>query len=434
MKKLFVLALTGLLLTSPLSVRAEGEDDPLWNRPSFERKVYRVGQRLLQANDIEKKIAFRVLGKKDVNAYAHEDIGSVVWVDRGLLNMIESDDELAAVLGHEIAHITENHFAGARMKQVGGGILGGVIGALAIPTYGLSLLALPVVAGAASANSRGRETEADQRGIDYLVGAGYDPYAMESVLRKISSDGKSSLQIWASHPGGTKRLKRVRAYISEAYPKLAKAPTEQPDGPEAEVLAVAIEDADLTLSDNASQVPEGKAQTELYRKLALLAEHGDIPEEEVSEKPQTREASEVGYSLISLATGLDDPAALSVLPDQSANNEKRVASSVGATTESQAVSAESEKSSEKSQGQQPVSVAEALLSLKPDELHFIRLLKERQFMDAEQFRDYFGEMNPETAEAMLWGLQQKQLIRILGSLDEGVYVLTDRTAQALGQN
>jgi predicted Zn-dependent protease len=225
MRKYSIVALgltLSILLRLTLSVGvalAEGEDDPMWNRPTPEKKLVKIGARLLQANQIPSKISFILQKHQSSSPNAYADTGyAVVYIEKELLDYIDSDDELAAVLGHEIAHVVKCH---GRNGAVVGGLMGGLVVGLSVlagvpisPTGGM-VLGQSAKALTAPTNQP-LENEADRLGIDYMVKAGYNPLAMETIMQKIASDG---WVLWRTHPGGTARLKRIHDYIATTYPQ-----------------------------------------------------------------------------------------------------------------------------------------------------------------------------------------------------------------------
>jgi Zn-dependent protease with chaperone function len=197
----------------------EGEDDPMWNRPTPEKKLVKIGTRLLQANHIEQKISFII--KKQLNTVpnAYADTGyAIVTVEKELLDYIDSDDELAAILGHEIAHVVKHH---GRNGAVMGGVMGGLVAGLSVlagvpisPSGGV-ILGQSARALTAPVNQLA-EIEADRLGTNYIATAGYNPLAMESIIQKIAGDG---WVMWRTHPGGTTRLKQIHQHIAQTYPQ-----------------------------------------------------------------------------------------------------------------------------------------------------------------------------------------------------------------------
>src|SRR5262249_1698486 len=136
-----------------------------------------VGARLAAtANDSRWKFTFQILNQEEPNAFAIP--GGGIYVSRGLLALINSEDELAGVLAHEIAHVTERHSAKQQRKGFLPGLLsvpGNLIGVVS-PGLG-SLINVPVeAAGGAwiSRYNRVQEKEADRIGIQKAATCGYE--------------------------------------------------------------------------------------------------------------------------------------------------------------------------------------------------------------------------------------------------------------------
>lgn len=192
MKK--IIFLLTLLLFTTLSVHADEiiitniTQDNLWHKLGLrDEKVYTVGSKILNANKINKRVVFNVNGFNSINASASYQY-KTVSVNKGLLNYIDNDDELAAVLSHEIAH---------NMDQYGG------FGKVIIMAF----------------NSKSYEHKADLKGVDYMVNAGYNPVAMITVLNKISGESIWDCGFLWSHPKTSSRLLKIYEYIYTKYPK-----------------------------------------------------------------------------------------------------------------------------------------------------------------------------------------------------------------------
>ncbi len=149
---------------------------------------------------------------EDASANAFTSGGGYVFVHAGLLAAMENEAQLAMVLAHEIGHVDEGHVSAGmqRQQQIGiAGAIAGVGGAvLGLPQ---ELVSLGVNAGsqyAYSDFSRDQETEADQVGLRYMRGAGYDAVAgAESfaVLRRMYGESGGLAQFFASHPRSSDR-------------------------------------------------------------------------------------------------------------------------------------------------------------------------------------------------------------------------------------
>jgi predicted Zn-dependent protease len=122
---------------------------------------------------------FTVIDEGSINAFTTG--GGYVYIHRGLLAYLNSEAELAAVLGHEIAHVTARHPARGQSKSVGANL--GVLAAI-ILTGSPAVADMASIGAAAWVQGYGREaeTEADAIGMKYMVRAGYDPRAARNVF------------------------------------------------------------------------------------------------------------------------------------------------------------------------------------------------------------------------------------------------------------
>ena len=138
----------------------------------------------------------------------------------GLIEQIEpTDDELAQVIGHEIAHALANHTA-EKMSVAMASSLGVLAVAIASDSPGLT-------AGAAGAalvavklpNSRTAETEADRLGIELAAKAGFDPRAAVTLWEKLDKvSGGSPVDFLSTHPSSGKRQDRLGQLVPEMMP------------------------------------------------------------------------------------------------------------------------------------------------------------------------------------------------------------------------
>jgi predicted Zn-dependent protease len=145
---------------------------------------------------------FRVLDSPVVNAFAIP--GGYIYITRGILAYLNSEAQLAGVLGHEIGHVTARHSAQqiTRSEIAGVGLLAGAVfvGALrpytGLASQGLGLLFLKY--------SRDNETQADELGVGYATRAGYDPREIPStysMLKRVAERQGSDLpSFYSTHP------------------------------------------------------------------------------------------------------------------------------------------------------------------------------------------------------------------------------------------
>jgi hypothetical protein len=189
-------------------------DDRLWQQASYQRKVANVGRQLLEANHIQQSISFLVKNtQQEVQASAYTP-GGQVTITHELLKYIASDDELAGVLAHELAHVLLNH----RVRPQTG-IKIRYRGVLFEDQNNINYDEL-----------QSQEIAADARGIKLAQKAGFDPWGLHSALQKILSDSDNAALGRSTHPLGSQRLNILAHEIltlekSPAATMTAVAPT-----------------------------------------------------------------------------------------------------------------------------------------------------------------------------------------------------------------
>lgn len=165
-----------------------------------------------------------VLSSPEVNAWCMP--GGKMAVYTGLIEKLQiTDDELAAVMGHEIAHALREHARERASEQavagtvisVGAALMGvGDLGQKTAEYAYMGLLGLP--------NSRRHETEADRVGIELAARAGYDPRAAISLWQKMGQlGGGEPLKFLSTHPSQSDRLSDLTAYSQRVMPLYEQA-------------------------------------------------------------------------------------------------------------------------------------------------------------------------------------------------------------------
>jgi len=181
--------------------------------------VNEVGQHVAKVADRpELFYHFRVVDDATINAFALP--GGHIYIHRGLLNHLNSEAELAAVLGHEIGHVTARH-AVQRYTQIQGYRLGMIVTSIFVPMQpGTGNLTDLLAASFISGFGREQELQADELALRYAPRAGYDPSAVvqllktlqlvENVDKKERKDAGEKVQeyhgAFASHPKTKKRI------------------------------------------------------------------------------------------------------------------------------------------------------------------------------------------------------------------------------------
>lgn len=203
---------------------------PLLPDRAVQEYVNKVGYWVaLQSNRPSLPWRFAVLDIDAVNAFATP--GGYIFVTKGLLLNLRNEDELAAVLAHEIAHVMQQHHLKA-LQSDASLKLGGKVASRAIGVGGLEGEALKLVAkGAKTLYSRGLdkedEFEADRIGVVLAARAGYDPYGLPSVLHTLSSlnPGSNGLGLLLqTHPRPADRMVRLDQAMGTRFDATAARP------------------------------------------------------------------------------------------------------------------------------------------------------------------------------------------------------------------
>ncbi len=201
--------------------------------------VTRVGQKLASVSHRpELEYHFTIIDSPDINAFALP--GGYVYINRGLLTLLKSEAQLAAVLGHEIGHITARHAVRQQTAARSSNILTGAATVASVLTTGTNVLGETAgLFGGALISGYGREMEleADGLGAEYLLKAGYDPNAMvevigvlknhEDFMKKTQNRAPAYHGLFATHPRNDTRLKEAVGRVGTLNPTVASMdPTE----------------------------------------------------------------------------------------------------------------------------------------------------------------------------------------------------------------
>jgi predicted Zn-dependent protease len=186
-------------------------------------RVRAVAQRLIQAAGLaDRPWQYVVFDDPTANAFVLP--GGQIGVNTGLLAVVDNDDQLAAVIGHEIAHMTLNHaaerYSQQTATQIGLGIaqsaLGGGSGTRASQAIG-SFGGIGAQLGVLLPFSRRHELEADRLGVDYMARAGFRPSQALQLWRNMAArgGGGGAGGFTSTHPSDAERLAALEAHIRE---------------------------------------------------------------------------------------------------------------------------------------------------------------------------------------------------------------------------
>ncbi|TXG83502.1 MAG: peptidase M48 Ste24p [Sphingomonadales bacterium] len=186
--------------------------------PKISGYVAEVGGRMAANSELPNLgFTFTLLNSDIVNAFALP--GGYVYISRQLLALMNSEAELASVLGHEVGHVTARHSARRYNREVFGNLAAVGLG-IALGSNQIAQAASQVSQIATLSYSRDQEFQADDLGIRYITRAGYDPYAAAAMLNSLGAQtsldaritGKNADQTpsWArTHPLSADRVVRA---------------------------------------------------------------------------------------------------------------------------------------------------------------------------------------------------------------------------------
>ncbi len=193
----------------------------VYDNPALQAYVQKVGADVAAHSHRSNLIyRFTVLNSTEVNAFALP--GGYVYITRGLLAYLNTEAELAAVLGHEIGHVTARHAVRQQSAAAATGLFGSVLAA-GVGIQGTQDLFNVLGSALLQGYGREHELEADRLGAEYLARSGYDPHAMIEVIDILKNQEQFEVQqakeegrephvyhgVFASHPGNDQRLQEV---------------------------------------------------------------------------------------------------------------------------------------------------------------------------------------------------------------------------------
>ena len=203
---------------------------PMIRDPDVVRYINVLGDSIARVSD-DRSLTWRfnVVDQGDINAFAVP--GGHIYVYRGLIEKTTNMSELAGVLGHEIAHVTQRHSMQQMAKSQRANI--GLTGlCLFVPSacQGVAGAAVQVGAQAGFAKfSRDDEADADKFGVTYVTRAGIDPRGMPSMFRILIAERARNASgvdaFFASHPIEESRVAHTESEIEKINPVVLKSLT-----------------------------------------------------------------------------------------------------------------------------------------------------------------------------------------------------------------
>ncbi len=201
------------------TIRAE---TPVSNNDAYRRQAQEVSQRLIAAaggNPEEWEVV--VFGGEEINAFALP--GGKIGIYEGMFEVADTPDELAAVIGHEIAHVQQNHAQqrvntelGTQLGVQAAGAAASAAG-IAAPETVAQILGAGAQYGLTLPYSRNQELESDRIGLNLMARAGYDPRAAVELWQGMAAaGGEGPPAFMSTHPVPADRIEAIRALLPEA--------------------------------------------------------------------------------------------------------------------------------------------------------------------------------------------------------------------------
>ena len=170
----------------------------------LEHLIYRLSE-YSQLKD--RRLELILINENSINAFAAP--GGIIGINGGLINQAETESQMVSVLAHELAHLSQRHFARNLQRQADRGLANAFIILASIAVAATSspeavMAGQQIMAQQALAYSRANEQEADRIGFINLTSAGYNPEGMANMFRKLQEisrfNGKDNFEFLRSHP------------------------------------------------------------------------------------------------------------------------------------------------------------------------------------------------------------------------------------------
>lgn len=198
----------------------------LYPSQSIQQYVDRVGERVVNGSTAKQAgypFEFHLLrDAQTVNAFALP--GGQVFITAGLLRRLNSEAQLAAILGHESGHVVARHGAEHLAKQQLGRSLVTAVGVATSDERGggqqAALIAQAVNQVVSLRYGRSDELESDRLGFRFMTEAGYDPRGIVEVMQILGSarKGEAPPEFLSSHPNPENRVEKLQALIAQNFP------------------------------------------------------------------------------------------------------------------------------------------------------------------------------------------------------------------------
>jgi predicted Zn-dependent protease len=198
---------------------------PLWKNKPLSLYLNLIGKALVlksERPEIFGGYHFALLDSSEANALSAP--GGIIFLSRGIVEMAENEDELAAILAHEIQHIVSKDplkaIKSQRMKSLGTFAAGEALGSSG-EVLSIFKNSVMDITGTLlqKGYSRSQEKEADLQALDLLAATGYNPKALLAMLQKCRGIEKKKAKAFSAHPAAAKRIDYVSAALGKVSGK-----------------------------------------------------------------------------------------------------------------------------------------------------------------------------------------------------------------------
>ncbi len=200
-----------------------------FNNPDVQNYTAEVGKKLAavtEGDNPQLPWEFTMLDSDVINAFSLP--GGKVFFSRGLAAQLQNEAQFAAVLGHEVGHVTARHINDQMFRNTVAGV-GTELASTLLEGYGgAAAQVAPQVIQLGSQTfllrfSRKQELEADELGMRYMAKVGYDPSAIEGVMQVLANSmkGDRSPEMLSTHPYPETRIEAIRERMKDEYAELS---------------------------------------------------------------------------------------------------------------------------------------------------------------------------------------------------------------------
>lgn len=185
----------------------------------LQKKIEEIGENIEMNFEYPDEIKYNILDVQDIRAFA--TFGGYVYISRGLLSILDTEDELAGVIAHELVHVKDRHATEKLYRKILPELLkvpGNLLKKMHLDLVG-KILNIPIDYTFGSINAifdRLQEKKADRRGVKLAHESGYNPLGLEAALRKIENyqriiqNHEDRFEFLGEHPTTKKRTHKIK--------------------------------------------------------------------------------------------------------------------------------------------------------------------------------------------------------------------------------